>query len=303
MNHDILKQYAVIDLHMDSLAEAYNFPLDYNDPTYTEVSERLIAIANRYNFKYSIFVLGKDLERSEENASIVKKWAEEGHEIGNHTYSHPTDIGSFSKENTFNEIHRSHQIITEVLGYEPKGYVSPNWSTSNHILDSLIELKYDYDTSLFPSILRYPLTFKILLNFIGDKKFIDHLKGTNFIEPLFSKRLVSKYKNHNGEITILPIPTNVLRIATWHTTAFLFGWNMHEKILKSCLKHSDCFYYVIHPADVISEKDLDTSRPIHLERLNFPLQQKLDLLEKAINTILESGRKIVTFKDLLRLSS
>ena len=57
-------KYTAINLNFDSLGEAYGFPYGYKDPTFFEVSERFLKVAEKYKFKYSIYVIGKDLEKS-----------------------------------------------------------------------------------------------------------------------------------------------------------------------------------------------------------------------------------------------
>lgn len=109
-------KYADININFDSLGEAYGFPTDYHDPSFFEVAERFMSLAQKYNFKYSIYIIGKDLEKPE-NQAVVKAWAEEGHEIGNHSWSHPLNLGSLPLEQLHQEVLLSHQIITKPPEY------------------------------------------------------------------------------------------------------------------------------------------------------------------------------------------
>ena len=51
-------------------------------PTYTA---EILDILREYGIKATFFVIGENVERSKE---VLKRCADEGHEIGNHTYSH-----------------------------------------------------------------------------------------------------------------------------------------------------------------------------------------------------------------------
>jgi len=73
---------------------------------------------------------------------------------------------------------------------------------------------------------------------------------------------------------------------------------MHRAILQSCLKEIEFFYYLVHPADLIAPEDVDASRPIYHERVHVPLAAKLELFERSIALILESGRQIITMDAL-----
>lgn len=294
-------KYAAIDLNFDSLGEAYSFPSGYKDPSFFGVSERFFRIAKQCKFKYSIYVIGKDLEKTE-NCERVKEWSSQGHEIGNHSWSHPQNFGALGKFNIRREVEMAHKIITKTIGYEPKGFIAPAWSASPELVRVLIELGYTYDTSGFPSWLMFFALLKMLLNHVNDRRFFKILHRKDFLYHLFGSRYPynttdSLFKKSANGITMLPLPANKYRIACWHTLVFIFGWKIHERILKSCLEEIDAFYYVIHPADLIDERDLSDSK-ISVERLKTPLKLKQYYLEKSVEMILESGRKIITMEEL-----
>ena len=234
-------KYAAININFDSLGEAYDFPSDYKDPSFGKIAKMFMKIAEKHNFKYSIYVIGKDLEK-QENRCKVREWAKCGHEIGNHSWSHPLNLGALPKSQQYEEVKRAHDIISETIGKEPKGFIAPGWSTSIKLLKILINLGYDYDTSNFPSILMYPSLFKMLYNNIGDGRFYSIINRKDLLYPIFATRKSHVNKWNSKDIVSMPLPTNKFRIACWHTGAFVFGWNLHKKILKSCLNEIQYFY-------------------------------------------------------------
>ena len=94
------------------------------------------------------------------------------------------------------------------------------------------------------------------------------------------------------------MPTNRFRAVLWHTLGFMIGWKIHQQLLKTCLREIDAFYYLVHPADLTDLRDLEPDRKVSLERLNTPLEDKIKHFERAIETILQSGRKIITMSEL-----
>ena len=56
--------------------------------------------------RVSIFVIGKDLMRPI-IAKYIKKWFEDGHEIGNHSWSHPVNFGELSQSEIKEEIFKT----------------------------------------------------------------------------------------------------------------------------------------------------------------------------------------------------
>lgn len=51
----------------------------------------------------------------------------EGHEIGNHAYSHP-DLQRRSKSETIQEIGKTNNVIEETIGVKPKWFAPPSGS-------------------------------------------------------------------------------------------------------------------------------------------------------------------------------
>ena len=300
-------RYAAININFDSLGAAYGFPPNYRDKSFTDVGERFLNLSRKYGFKYSIYVIGKDLEKSE-NREIVKEWSLQGHEIGNHSWSHPYDLGSMKYDEVRKEVELSHELISKTTGVEPKGFIAPNWSTSKELINVLIDLNYTYDTSSFPSPLMYLSLMKMLWNhrkykrtrirqILKRKDYLTFLRG--FRRPYYTKGGIPKdIKAENGGLLILPLPVNRYRIPCWHTLGFVLRWKLQNLILRSCLSELDAFYYLVHPADLITSHDIDDKRDLHWERVRGSLEDKLSYLKGVLSVIIGSGRKIITMKEL-----
>jgi hypothetical protein len=286
-------KYTAISVNFDSLGEAYGFPEDYLDPTFSIVIERFLEIANKYNIKLSFFIIGKDLLKKE-NRDSIRKIHSLGHEIGNHSWSHPQNFGNLKYSEIYKEVALTDYIIRQTTGSKPRGFIAPSWNTSNKLSKVLNKLEYKYDHSFAPSWLITVSVLKNLYNHIGSEKFRYIVQREDWLIHLFGNRNPQKI----GKLLELPLPTNNLRIACWHTLCFMFGWDIFETILRSCLNQTDCFYYLVHPADLIDKKDLLNDRTLYLDRLEVSLEEKIKSMEKAIKIIKESGREIVTMNEL-----
>lgn len=304
---DVVK-YAAVNINFDSLGEAYGFPTDYRDPSFHAIADRFFAIADKYGFKYSIYIIAKDLERPE-NRAAVRRWSEMGHEIGNHTYHHRVNLGALSSAELDEEIGRAHGLIGETTGVAPTGFIAPVWATSQRVLEKLIELGYTYDTSAHPSWLMLPSLLKMTVNHLGNERMWSFLSRRDYGYFLAGSRhpfltngdLYGRgYDPSKRALTVLPLPSTPTRMACWHTLAFMFDWPVFERILKSCLASLDTFYYLVHPADLAQPADLDPSMKLHLERLDVPLATKIAHLERSIEHMLSDGRRIVTMHKLAR---
>ena len=80
--------------------------------------------------KAAFFLLGCNIEGNEE---IVRRMAEEGHLVGNHTFYH-VDITTLPQEEACVEIQDTSRKITEITG-EPVEYVRPPFGNWNRELE------------------------------------------------------------------------------------------------------------------------------------------------------------------------
>ncbi len=296
-----MKKLAAINVNFDSLNEAYGFPAGYEDPSFFRIADRFLDAAARFKFKYSLYLIGRDLE-SARNRARVREWAGDGHEIGNHSWSHPLNLGSLPDAAIAKEVHAAHDLIAETAGTPPRGFIAPGWATSPALLRRLIDAGYGYDTSLAPSWLMAVAVAKNLYNHLGSDKFARIHRRKDLGAQLWGPRhpfvsdggLRPRASGASPGILVLPLPTNRYRVACWHTLSFVLGWPRFEKLLRSCLADCDAFYYLVHPLDLADAADLDPSRKIHLERAGIPLAKKREHFERALEVIVSSGREIRT---------
>ncbi|WP_146547776.1 polysaccharide deacetylase family protein [Rummeliibacillus suwonensis] len=83
---------------------------DGPDPRYTS---QILEVLAKYDAKATFFMLGKSAEKYPE---IVKRQFNEGHELANHTYSHPFKIGGSKLKE---ELKKTNDIIYNITGYAP----------------------------------------------------------------------------------------------------------------------------------------------------------------------------------------
>ena len=94
-------------------------------------TEKILDVLKKHQVKAAFFLVGNYIETSPE---LVKRMVEEGHLVGNHTYTHPdmssiSTIGSFEKE-----LKQLEEKYREVTGKEMKKYYRPpqgKYSESN----------------------------------------------------------------------------------------------------------------------------------------------------------------------------
>lgn len=89
--------------------------LTFDDGPSKVVTPQILDILNEYNIKATFFVIGKMADSYPE---ILVRTRDEGHAIGNHTYSHNYDYIYKSQYNFIEDIRRAEEAFKRVLGEE-----------------------------------------------------------------------------------------------------------------------------------------------------------------------------------------
>jgi hypothetical protein len=82
---------------------------------------------------------------------MAKELALAGHELGNHSETHPYDLVARAPGVLHEEIARTHDRLGELLGRAPAGFRAPGYNVTPGLFAALAEQGYRYDSSLFPS--------------------------------------------------------------------------------------------------------------------------------------------------------
>lgn len=293
-----------ISIHLDSISGVK--PEDFCDPIFFNIADRFFELSNKYGFKYTIFIIGRDL-KNPKIAERVKEWSRQGHEIGNHSYSHKLNLDSLSYNELEMEVMKSHELITKACGKAPRGFIAPAWAASDNLVDILLKNGYLYDTSVFPSYFMWLISAKIKKsNFRNNGSKMTVFRRRDLVANLFASTKPyfsdgrSLVKRSADGLLIIPLPvTPILRIPCWHTMSFLLPRAIFNSVLNSCLTRK-YFYYVLHPADLLDRDDiLSGDRNIqNIDRLNFPLTKKMQMLHWSLEIIIKRSLKLVTFEQM-----
>ena len=130
-----------------------SFDCDYREDV--EALPELLDMLAEYRFKASFACIGRWIERfPDEHRAIL----EYGHEILNHTYSHPNNeelnpdryFNALSAVEQREEIAQCHSVCQDILDYNPIGFRTPHFGNLHTagIYGILRELGYVYSSSV-----------------------------------------------------------------------------------------------------------------------------------------------------------
>lgn len=89
--------------------------ITFDDGPHGRDTERLLDELKKRDIKASFFLIGENIEQSDLNRSLVGRIYNEGHLIGNHTYSH-INIRTIGKNAALEEINKTNSIIQDITG-------------------------------------------------------------------------------------------------------------------------------------------------------------------------------------------
>lgn len=180
--------------------------LTFDDGPSEKITSRVLDILKEENIKATFFVIGKSVDESEKNQQIVKRMAQEGHSIGNHTYSHNYSYlypnRSVNVHNFVNDLEKTNSVLKGVLGDEfstrvircPGGHMS--WKNMKY-LDKVLKSNEYYQVD-WNSLSK---------DAEGEKKNADELLN-NVIKTLGDKEkaVILMHDTYNKEETVKALP-------------------------------------------------------------------------------------------------
>lgn len=104
----------------------------------SEFTQEILDILKKYNIKSTFFLVGF---WADDYPLQVKRIFEAGHEIGNHSSTHP-DLAKVSKEEIIHELNVTGEKIEKITGEKPILFRPPFGSYNNTLLTTAKELGY-----------------------------------------------------------------------------------------------------------------------------------------------------------------
>ncbi|MGH0029572.1 MAG: polysaccharide deacetylase family protein [Myxococcota bacterium] len=117
---------------------------------YDDALPRFLDLLERAGLRATFFMVGRDAAPAE-HRDVVRRLVDAGHEVGNHSQSHPYNFAALSREQKLREIVAAEEAIAERTGTRPVGFRTPSCDVDEETIRILAERGYAYDASTFPS--------------------------------------------------------------------------------------------------------------------------------------------------------
>jgi peptidoglycan/xylan/chitin deacetylase (PgdA/CDA1 family) len=126
--------YVVITLTELDRRKKMSAYLTFDDGPIYPNTERVLEILADFEVAATFFMIGQNVEA---NPALAARVVQEGHAVGNHSYSHP-DLTTLNDQAASNEIGLTQRAIWNATGVWPT-IMRPPYGSSNQSVDQLIE--------------------------------------------------------------------------------------------------------------------------------------------------------------------
>ncbi|RQD73381.1 MAG: LysM peptidoglycan-binding domain-containing protein [Candidatus Syntrophonatronum acetioxidans] len=112
--------------------------LTFDDGPDGRYTPQVLDVLKEYQVPATFYLMGS---RAERHPEVVKRIVEEGHVIGNHSWSHP-DLRRLSKERLIEEILKTESILEKITGLKTALMRPPYGGVNKEILKTMKSLEY-----------------------------------------------------------------------------------------------------------------------------------------------------------------
>lgn len=272
-------------------------PAELRDLIMRRCIPRFAEVFARRGLTATFFIVGEDVdvERFDGDAratrSLLGSLAAAGHEIGNHSYSHPYDLARYSAERAGDEITRAHHLLSEAAGRPVRGFRAPGYDLSPAMLDQLMRLGYLYDSSVFPA----PGYYSLKASVMAMMRVARRPSGAVMTNPRallapadpYRPNATAPWRRGQAPLVELPIAvTPFTRVPAIGTLLLLAPDWLRARMLEA-MRRRPFFNLELHGID-LADADLDGIPGALVSRqpdLRVPLARKLRALEATLDRL------------------
>ncbi len=119
--------YHFKSLHSNKSIKENQVAITFDDGPHPEFTPKALELLKKHNAKATFFCIGKYIEAYPE---VFNDILEQGHTVGNHTYSHGNNFGFLKTENVIKELQQTNKIVKDSKGLTMKLY-RPAFAVTN----------------------------------------------------------------------------------------------------------------------------------------------------------------------------
>jgi hypothetical protein len=258
---------------------------------------RFAALFAARGIAATFFVVGADLDPAidvddaraahAQLAALVKA----GHELGNHSYSHPYEMARLDAGRVADEIGRCEALLRTIDPRPVAGFRAPGYDLSPIMVAELLRRGYTYDSSIFPAPGYYAAKAAVMagLAAIGKPSGAVMTNPRALFAPTDPYRPSVRAPWRRGQASLVELPVAVtpyLRLPAIGTTLLLAPRALRDRAL-AMMAHRPFFNLELHGIDLADADDDGIPGELVARQadLRVPLARKRAALEETLDRI------------------
>lgn len=307
-----MRRLAAFSIDLDEIGEYFAIhglgttPAAIAHSVYDTALPRILEFATAAELPLTLFVIGRDLERSL-SAALLEGFVRRGDELGNHTLDHAYDVSRWPGEKRREQITGAAERIHAATGQRPRGFRAPGYTLSHGLLRDLQELGYEYDSSVFPCPAYYAAKAAVLgMQRLRGRESASVLDSPAVLRaPLQPYRLGEPYYRRGDGLREIPIAlTRWVRLPFFGTSIGLLarGPLGARKVayFARALGDVPSVNLELHGIDFLDDHDgLETLRGLQ-PGLTIPWTRKAEAYLEVVRSLRGRGYSWLTVQELAR---
>lgn len=262
---------------------------------YADAAPRFLDLFARRGIRATFFVVGRDALRADQR-EMLRRIHAAGHELANHSWSHPYNLRRLPREEQVREIARCEDAIADACGERPVGFRSPSGEFDPQVLSILAERGYHYDSSIFP-------TWFMWLFMLYGKVFVKH--DDYHLGPLanplaparpYWPRAQRVYREQpqagprQPAVLELPYSTSLLGIPFYGTLFRRLGAGAFRAALRWHGDARPAAHMILHLLDLVDLSGTPLERALaRAPGLGIPFARRARFMEEAMDALVQRG--------------
>jgi peptidoglycan/xylan/chitin deacetylase (PgdA/CDA1 family) len=271
---------------------------------YLDAVPRFLDLLDRHGARATFFMIGQDGDRAD-HRRLVREIAARGHEVANHSFTHPYNFRRLSRLQKESEISRTEATIADIVGARPVGFRTPSCDVDGETLELLQERGYLYDSSIFPSPFMWAfMVYGKLFVRRADYQ-LGHLASVFAPPRPYVPRLDRLHRARRHDDTthprILEIPVSVvpvLRVPFYSTLLRRLGPRLFSVFLQAYGRRQAVLHVLFHLIDLADLGSTSLGRALaRSPGLALPFATRERFVAHAIGALASAG-DAVTLREL-----
>ncbi|OEK09627.1 polysaccharide deacetylase [Flavivirga aquatica] len=128
--------YHIKSLHSNKIIKENRIAITFDDGPHPEFTPKVLELLKKYNAKATFFCVGKHIDAY---PNIFKEIINQGHTVGNHTYTHANNFGFFKTKKVIDELQKTNAVAKQIEGFTMQLY-RPAFGVTNPRIKKAIKL-------------------------------------------------------------------------------------------------------------------------------------------------------------------